>query len=55
MDLKGKPSLKFIRKGTAKDKHFDEDLAFLHHDIDPVTKNEKIRRLTAIVPNTDLM
>lgn len=55
MDLKGKPSTKVIKKGQAKDKHFDVDNAFLHVDIDPVTKNPKIRRLTTIHPSVDLM
>lgn len=54
MDLKGKPSAKFIRKGIAKDKHFDMDNAFLHYEIDPVTNNQKLRVLTAIQP-VDLM
>lgn len=55
MDLKGKPSAKFIRRGMAKAKHFDEDNAFLHHDIDPVTKKDKIRVLETIQPTVDLM
>jgi len=55
MDLKGKPSVKFIRKGAYKDKHFDMDNAFLHHELDPVTQKDRLRRLTTINPSVDLM
>ena len=38
MDLKGKMSNKFIRKGQFKDAHFDSNYNFLYQEIDKVTE-----------------
>ena len=42
MDLKGKIPNKIIRKGQFKDIHFDSNCCFLYHDIDRVTRREKV-------------
>lgn len=54
MELRGKPSAKFIKKGQLKDEHFDENLNFLYCEIDKVTKNAKITEIP-IFPGKDMM
>lgn len=39
MDLRGKPSNKYIKKAMHKDKHFDGDCNFIYAELDKVTKN----------------
>lgn len=39
MDLRGKPSNKYIKKAMFKDKHFDVDCNFIYAEQDKVTKN----------------
>jgi serine/threonine-protein kinase PRP4 len=41
METKGKFSIKMINKSIFKDKHFDNDLNFLHHEVDNITKEPK--------------
>lgn len=38
MDLKGRMSNKFVRKGAFKDQHFDSNCNFLYQEIDRVTE-----------------
>ena len=55
MEIKGKISNKMIKKGTAKDKHFDSNLNFQYLEIDKVTKKEKISILNFVNPKRDLL
>ena len=55
MEIKGKISNKMIKKGTAKDKHFDSNLNFQYLEIDKVTKKEKISVLNFVNPKRDLL
>ncbi len=42
MELKGKPSTKFIRRGQFHARHFDEDLNFVLVEVDKVTNKVRI-------------
>ena len=55
MEIKGKISNKMIKKGTAKDKHFDSNLNFQYLEIDKVTKKEKVTVLNFVNPKRDLL
>ena len=55
MEIKGKLSNKMIKKGLAKDKHFDSQLNFQYLEVDKVTKKEKISTLTFMNPKKDLL
>lgn len=54
MDLKGKVSHKLLRKSLFRERHFDEQLNFLHHEIDKVTEREKVTMVTNVIRRTDL-
>ncbi|KAI6648867.1 Serine/threonine-protein kinase PRP4-like [Oopsacas minuta] len=55
MEMKGKFSNKMIKKGLAKDKHFDSQLNLQYLEIDKVTKKEKITLLNFVNPKRDLL
>lgn len=42
MDLKGKFPNKVIRKAQLKDQHFDLNCNFLYHEVDKVTRRDKV-------------
>ena len=42
MDLRGKPSNKYIKRALYKDKHFDADCNFIYAEQDKVTKNVRL-------------
>ncbi|KII63462.1 Serine/threonine-protein kinase PRP4 [Thelohanellus kitauei] len=54
MDLKGKIPHKIIRKSAFKDRHFDQDLNFLHHEIDKITQKDKTTVISKIEKVNDL-
>ncbi|CAG0887271.1 unnamed protein product [Darwinula stevensoni] len=55
MDLKGKASNKFIRKGAFKDQHFDDKCNFLYREIDKITEREKVTLVSVVNPTRDLL
>jgi len=55
MDLKGKPSSRFIKKGAYHDQHFDFENNFQFYELDTVTKKAKIRILKNLQPTVDMM
>eukprot|EP00800_Vazella_pourtalesii_P007052 TRINITY_DN192_c0_g1_i1.p1 TRINITY_DN192_c0_g1~~TRINITY_DN192_c0_g1_i1.p1 ORF type:complete len:769 (-),score=118.57 TRINITY_DN192_c0_g1_i1:45-2351(-) len=55
MEIRGKISNKMIKKGVAKDKHFDSQLNFQYLEVDKVTKKEKISILNFMNPKKDLL
>lgn len=54
MDLRGKMSNRFIKRCALKDKHFDADCNFIYHDVDKITKSEKVSLLTNIPATRDI-
>lgn len=49
MELKGKPSSRFLRKGAFKELHFDTDFKLLYKEVDKVTKNVRLVPLAGLV------
>jgi len=54
-DMRGKIPNKVVRKGQFKDNHFDNNMNFLHMEVDKVTEKEKITVLQQINPNMDIL
>ncbi|PHZ12393.1 kinase-like protein [Rhizopus microsporus ATCC 52813] len=54
MELKGRFPNKLLRKAQFASNHFDEDYSFLSHEIDKVSKNEMVKKMTFIKPTRDL-
>ena len=46
IDLKGLPSKKFIRKAQFRADYFDNDCNFMWLKVDPITKNEYVKKYT---------
>lgn len=55
MELKGKPSKSFIKKGRFAGEHFDMDTNFTLHELDAVTKKPRIRIIKNQQPTAELM
>lgn len=54
MELKGRFPNKLLRKAQFTTEHFDGDYAFLSHEIDKVSKNEIVKKITFIKPVRDI-
>ncbi|VDN57618.1 unnamed protein product [Dracunculus medinensis] len=54
MDLKGKFPNKVIRKAQLKDQHFDLNCNFLYHEVDKVTRRDKVTTLSVVKVTRDL-
>uniref|UniRef100_A0A7E4UUK7 Serine/threonine-protein kinase PRP4 homolog n=1 Tax=Panagrellus redivivus TaxID=6233 RepID=A0A7E4UUK7_PANRE len=54
MDLKGKYPNKVIRRAGFRAQHFDASCNFLYHEVDKVTKRDKVTVLPVISPSRDL-
>ena len=50
LNLKGKPSKQFLKKGSFWTKHFDFDMNFMHRELDTVT--QKVRADWVVTPPT---
>ena len=56
METKGRFSIKMLNKSIFRQKHFDHDLNFLHHQIDKITKQPKeVKMQVNITAERDLM
>ncbi|KAJ3117236.1 U4/U6 small nuclear ribonucleoprotein prp4 [Phlyctochytrium bullatum] len=54
MEVKGKFSHKLLRKGQFASQHFDEQMHFLHADIDKVSGKEVVRKVVFNKPTRDI-
>ncbi|KAI8066292.1 kinase-like domain-containing protein [Gilbertella persicaria] len=54
MELKGKFPNKLLRKAQFTSHHFDEDFSFLSIEVDRVTKNEVVKKMTLLKPTRDM-
>ncbi|KAI8352105.1 kinase-like domain-containing protein [Blakeslea trispora] len=54
MELKGRFPNKLLRKAQFASHHFDEDYNFLSIEIDRLTKNEVIKKMTILKPTRDI-
>eukprot|EP01068_Selenidium_serpulae_P005443 Selendium_serpulae@DN4026_c0_g1_i1.p1 len=52
MDIRGKMPHKLIRSGALYNKHFDENMDFLHVDKDSYTKKDVIKKITTFKPKS---
>lgn len=55
MDLKGRMSNKFVRKGMFKDQHFDQNCNFLYQEVDKVTEKVSHLCLTVLSPHLTVL
>eukprot|EP00730_Choanoeca_flexa_P004980 TRINITY_DN11856_c0_g1_i1.p1 TRINITY_DN11856_c0_g1~~TRINITY_DN11856_c0_g1_i1.p1 ORF type:complete len:776 (+),score=231.15 TRINITY_DN11856_c0_g1_i1:4638-6965(+) len=53
-ELRGHPSLKWVKKGQFKDQHFADDGHFEYQEVDKITKKVKITRLKLAQATTDV-
>ncbi|KAI9276600.1 kinase-like domain-containing protein [Sporodiniella umbellata] len=54
MELKGRFPNKLLRKAQFTSQHFDSDYVFLSYEIDKVSKNEIVKKITFIKPVRDV-
>ncbi|KAG1148219.1 hypothetical protein G6F37_002971 [Rhizopus arrhizus] len=54
MELKGRFPNRLLRKAQFTSLHFEDDYSFLSHEIDKVSKNEIVKKITFIKPTRDL-
>ncbi|KAL9537557.1 hypothetical protein MBANPS3_011670 [Mucor bainieri] len=54
MELKGRFPNKLLRKAQFTSDHFDEDFNFMSVEVDRITKNEVVKKLTILKPTRDV-
>ncbi|KAI8970838.1 kinase-like domain-containing protein [Pilobolus umbonatus] len=54
MELKGRFPNKLLRKAQFAAQHFDEDYNFLSNEIDRISKQEVVKKITVIKPTRDI-
>ncbi|KAL7334606.1 U4/U6 small nuclear ribonucleoprotein prp4 [Mucor circinelloides] len=54
MELKGRFPNKLLRKAQFTSDHFDEDFNFMSAEVDRITKNEVVKKMTILKPTRDV-